>query len=152
MSFTFSDEDLERIASVLGVTPKRDNKLVRFELADAESGRQITLEILTELDMPEQLSEDGQPNNLVSVVTANSFLQVHCCTGFISSQELGEVIFVARQAGRTSGLVVEREAAAYLYASVDERLLSTDFEKLPPEMIMSSVALSMTETLFNDMK
>jgi hypothetical protein len=151
MSFIFSDDDLERIASVLGAAPKRDNKLVRFELADEDSGRQITLEVLTDLDMPEQLAE-GQPNNLVSVITANSFLQLHGCTGFISSQELGEVIFVARQSGRTSGLVVEREAAASLYASVDERLLSTDFEKLPPEMIMSSVALSMTETLFNDLK
>lgn len=151
MSFSFSDDDLQRIASVLGVTPKRDNKLLRFELSHEDSGRSLTLEILTELEMPDKLAE-GQPNNLVSVITANSYLQLHGCTGVISSQELGEVIFVARHSGRTSGLVVEREAGTSLYAHVDERLLSTDFEKLPPEMIMSSVALSMTETLFQDLK
>ena len=151
MSFSFSEDELGRIAGVLGVEPKVDNKLVRFELSDEESGRKISLEILTELDMPDQLAE-GQPNNLVSVVTANSYLQLHGCTGVISSQELGEIIFVARHSGRTSGLVVEREAFSSLYAHVDERLLSTDFEKLPPEMIMSSVALSMTETLFQDLK
>ncbi len=151
MSFSFSDEEIARIETVLGVEPKRDNKLVRFELSDEESGRKISLEILTELEMPEQLAE-GQPNNLVSVITPNSFLQLQGCTGFISSQELGEIIFVARHSGRTSGLVVEREAFSSLYAHVDERLLSTDFEKLPPEMIMSSVALSMTETLFQDLK
>ncbi len=151
MSFSFSDEEIKRIATVLGVEPKRDNKLVRFELSDEESGRKISLEILTDLDMPEQLAA-SQPNNLVSVITSNSFLQLQGCTGFISSQELGEIIFVARHSGRTSGLVVEREAFASIYAHVDERLLSTDFEKLPPEMIMSSVALSMTETLFQDLK
>ena len=151
MSFSFSEDELGRIATVLGVQPKVDNKLVRFELSDEESGRKISLEILTALEMPEQLAE-GQPNNLVSVITPHSYLQLHGCTGVISSQELGEVIFVARHTGRTSGLVVEREAFSSLYAHVDERLLSTDFEKLPPEMIMSSVALSMTETLFQDLK
>ena len=151
MSFTFSDEDMQRIASVLGVEAKQNDKLFRFELSDEDSGRHMTLEIQTELDVPANLRED-QPNNLVSVTTQHAFLQLHGCTGYISSKELGEVIFVARQAGRTSGLVVEREAFSSLYAHVNERLLSTDFEKLPPEMIMSSVALSMTETLFNDLK
>ena len=150
MSFSFSTEDLDRIGSVLNATPKRDGNLIRYELSHGESGRQISLEILTDLDMPDKLAE-GQPNNLVSVITQDSFLQLQGCTGFISSQELGEVIFVARTAGRTCGLVVEREVFSSLYANVDERLLSTDFEKLPPEMIMSSVALSLTETLFNDM-
>lgn len=151
MRFSFSDDDIQRIASVLGVTPKHDDRLVRFELSDEESGRRLTLEILTELEMPADVTND-QPNNLITVTTQHAFLQLHGCTGFISSKELGEVIFVARQAGRTSGLVVEREAYASLYAHVNERLLSTDFEKLPPEMIMCSVALSMTETLFNDLK
>jgi hypothetical protein len=31
------------------------------------------------------------------------------------------------------------------------RLLSTDFTQLPPELIMSSVALSVTEDLFGDL-
>ena len=62
-----------------------------------------------------------------------------------------EVIFFAKQGGKTCGLVVEREAGSSLYANVDDRLLSTDFTRLPPEMIMSSVALSMTDSLFNDL-
>jgi len=50
----------------------------------------------------------------------------------------------------TNGLVIEREAACSLYANVANRLLSTDFTQLPSELVMSSVALSMSETLFND--
>lgn len=150
MSYIFEDSDLDRIGSVLGVSPKMDDKLARFELFDEDSGRHLSLEILTELHLPENL-ETPAPNNLISVYAAGAFLQMQGCTGFIASKELGEVIFVAREGGKTSGLVIEAVAAASLFANVSEKLLSTDFQKLPPEMIMSSIALSMAETLFSDL-
>lgn len=149
MPFSFSDDDVERIASVLGVTPKFDGNLVRFELVDESSGRSVSLEIQRELQLPDVL--EGQPSTLVSVYASSSFLQLQGCTGYIASQELGEVIFFAKHSGVTNGLVVEREAGSSLYANVMDRLLSTDFTQLPPELIMSSVALSMTETIFNDL-
>lgn len=149
MPFSFASDDIERIASVLGVSPKFDGNLVRFELHDESSGRSVSLEIQRELPLPGVL--EGQETNLVSVYAASSFLQLQGCTGYIASQELGEVIFFAKQGGITNGLVVEREAGSSLYANVDDRLLSTDFTQLPPELIMSSVALSMTESIFNDL-
>ena len=149
MAFAFSEADLQRIASVLDVPAKFDDAVVRFELADEESGRRLTLEVRPDVTLPEELAAD--PTNLISVYAASSFLQLQGCTGFIASQELGEVIFFARQGGVTNGLVIEREAGCSLYANVDDRLLSTDFTQLPPEMIMSSVALSMTESIFGDL-
>ena len=77
-----------------------------------------------------------------------AFLQLHGCTGYLSSEELGEVIFFARDGRRAAGLVVERGAGASLYANVSEALLSTDFTQLPPEVMMAAVALSMSESLF----
>lgn len=149
MPFSFSDEDFERIAGVLRVPGKRERSLVRYELRDETSGRRLSLEIIPEIDLPDAVRDD-QAGNLVSVYAASSFLQLHGCTGFIASNELGEIIFFARRAGMTNGLVIEREAGCSLYANVDSRLLSADFTQLPPELIMSSVALSMTETLFDD--
>jgi len=149
MAFSFSEADLKRISNVLGVSPKTDGGLTRFELKDEASGRHLALEILNGLELPEGVEEAG--STLVSVYAPASFLQLQDCTGFIASEDLGEVIFFARRNGRTSGLVVEREVGCSLYANVDERLLSTDFTQLPPELIMSSVALSMTETLFSDL-
>ena len=150
MAFTFADTDAARIASVLGVPAKQDGTLVRFELQDAESGRHLTLEVQPSLQLPSGLTNDG-PANLVSVYAASSFLQLQGFTGYIASQELGEVIFFARRGGTTSGLVVEREAGCSLFSNVDDQLLSADFTQLPPELVMSSVALSMTESLFNDL-
>jgi hypothetical protein len=66
----------------------------------------------------------------------------------MASEELGEVIFFARQNDRVNGLVVERMAGCSLYANVSEKLLSADFTKLPGEIMMSAVALSMSEPLF----
>lgn len=149
MPFDFRSEDLARIAQTLGVAVRSEGGIHRFELADAASGRRLSLEVSTALVLPASLAE--MPPNAVSVYTPFSFLQLHGCTGFLASDELGEVIFFARRAGTTSGLVVEREAGCSLYAHVDERLLSTDFTALPPELAMSSVALSLTETLFSDL-
>lgn len=150
MAFSFSDADIDRIASVLEVPAKRDGTIVRFELKHEESKRWIKLEIQTRLDLPAGVM-DQPPNNLISVSSPSSFLQLQGCTGFIASQELGEVIFFVKRAGTTNGLVVERAAGCSLYANVEDALLSADFMQLPPEMVMSSVALSMTETLFNDL-
>lgn len=150
MAFAFSEADLQRIASVLGVPAKPDGPLVRFELKDEESGRRLTLEVRPDVALPEAFA--GETANLISVYAASSFLQLQGCTGYIASQELGEVIFFARRSGVTNGLVIERQAGCSLYANVDDRLLSTDFTQLPPEMIMSSVALSMTESIFNDIE
>ena len=58
------------------------------------------------------------------------------------------MIFFAREGGRVDGLVVERQAGCSLYANVSEKLLSADFTRLPPEVMMSAVALSMSEPLF----
>lgn len=148
MSFEFSDEDFARISSVLGVKTERDGNVIRYRLTDPESGRKLAVEINVNVVLPDDIADATR--TLVSAYAANSFLQLHGCTGFIASEELGEVIFFARQRGSTNGLVVERQAGCSLYASVDDRLLSADFTQLPPEVMMSSVALSMTETLFND--
>lgn len=149
MPFSFTDADIERIEAVLGVEAKKDESMARFELADEDSGRRITLEIHRKVTSP-GLSETDF-TNLVSVYAPASFLQLQGCTGFIGSEDLGEVLFVARSGDTANGLVVERHAGCSLYANVDTKLLSTDFTQLPPELIMSSVALSVTEDLFGDL-
>ncbi len=149
MAFRFSQDDIDRIAEVLNAEAKKDAASFRFDLTDESSGRSLALEIRPAIEMPSVL--DSRPYTLISVYAASSFLQLQDCTGFIASSELGEVIFFGKQAGVTNGLVVEREAGCSLYANVDDRLLSADFTLLPPELIMCSVALSMSDTLFDDL-
>jgi len=150
MAFAFSNSDIDRIAEVLDTTGQKDGSVVRFILEDEHSGRKVTLEITSNLLLPDAMKKE-QSDTLVTVMAPCSFLQLQGCTGFIASKELGEVIFFARRSGVTNGLVVEREAGCSLYANFDQRLLSTDFTQLAPELIMSTVALSLTESLFSDL-
>lgn len=146
MAFTFSDADLEHIGTVLGIHAKHEGSVARFELLNEANARRIVLEINRQITLPPLVADD-EPPNLVSVYAANSFLQLQGCTSFIASEELGEVIFFAKRGGVANGLVVEREAGCSLYANVDEQLLSTDFTQLPPELIMSSVVLSIFDDI-----
>lgn len=150
MAFTFTDKDIKRIESVLEVPVKWDGKVARFELTSESTGRRVALEIHVQVPVPTDIDESGV-SNLVSVYASASFLQLQACTGFIASKDLGEVIFVAKTGHAANGLVVERAVGCSLYANVDTRLFSTDFTQLPPELIMSSVALSITEELFDDL-
>ena len=142
-------DSVPRIAEVLGTTAKVENGLARCDLRHDASGRTMVLEIRFDLPLPETL-QDHKGASLVTVYATNSFLQLQWCTRFVSSSELGEVIFFSKHAGTTSGLVVEREAACSLYANVDDRVFGSDFMDLPPELVMSSVALSLTDSLFDD--
>jgi hypothetical protein len=57
------------------------------------------------------------------------------------------VTFFAEHNGRLSGIVVEKQAACSTFTNVETSLLSGDFEKLAPEVMLSGIALSLTEPL-----
>ncbi|MCB0717233.1 MAG: hypothetical protein KDD65_02235 [Bacteroidetes bacterium] len=150
MAQALTRENVELIAEALGVPAQGSDTSVRFELSHDGTARTLTVELYFALELPKDLETAGK-GVLVSVYGTNSFLQLHRCTHFITSKELGEVIFFARNNGITNGLVVEREAACSLHSNVDDRLLSADFMALPPQLVMSTVALSLTDTLFDDL-
>ena len=127
--------DLDRIAQALGVDPEREGGLVRYSLA--ANGRTLVLEVTPE-------AEGGA---LVTVYSQVAHLQLHGCEAVVASEELGEALFLGRDGGRVSGLMVERAAGCSLYANVPETLLSADFTTLAPEVMQSAVVLSLGETL-----
>ena len=146
MKQVFTKKDIERIAKVLGSQPKRMANNYRFLLQNKEDGRRLSLEIYPDIPIGDKTG------NLISVYTGNSHLQLHFCTGYVVSQALGEVTFVAEHQGRVAGLIVEREAGCSLYANVDASLLSGDFTQLGPEVMLSGIALSLTEHLLPESK
>lgn len=147
MPYIISEDDIKGIANALAVPPVHDGETIRFELVHED--RRLVLEIQPSLNLPDV--PESEPVGLVSVYGMNAFLQLHGVTGILASEELGEVIFFARRIGTTSGLVVERAAGCSLYANVNDQLLASDFTKLPAEVMMSAVALSISETLFGDL-
>ena len=139
MNEPFSDEQIRSIGDVLGVAPKRETNLIRFEIDAGEAARRHTIEMYPNIPIGEHMGA------LVCVYTANANLQLQHCSGVIASDMMGEVTFVAEFGGKVSGLIVEKGGGCSLYANVDRALLSGDFTTLGPEVMMSGIALSLTE-------
>ncbi|NIM98921.1 MAG: hypothetical protein GTO24_12815 [candidate division Zixibacteria bacterium] len=138
----FTKKDIDRIADCLkaeGVRKQKDN--YRIRLIAEEGRRTLILEIYPEVT----LGKGKGP--MVVVYTSNAHLQLHSCSGYVTSDELGEVTFVGESAGKISGLVVESQAACSLYANVKREVLSGDFTKLGVEVMLSGVALSLAEEI-----
>ena len=135
----FSNKDIEKISSVLGISAFKENQAYRWKIENQESGRTLTLELYKNIPIGKSRG------NLVSVYTRSTHLQLHFVSGYVVSEMLGEVTFVGANEGHLSGLIIEREAACSLYANVDDQLLSGDFTKLGPEVMLSGIALSLAE-------
>lgn len=135
---------LDSLNALFGIRPKETGDVLRYEIKDEDSGRKLAFEII--FDIPVH----GEPTSMVSVYSSNTFLQLHGCSGFLTSELLEQVTFFGKQNGLTSGLIIEKNAGCSLYANVKDVLLKGDFTKLPPELMMCSVALSLTDTLDNE--
>lgn len=143
MHVKFTRNDIKRIGDVLGVEAKYRGNVYRFEVQNAEHKRKLSLEIYPDIPI------GHQTGNLISVYTHTAHLQLHFCSGYVVSSELGEVTFVGEQSGRLCGLIIEREGGCSLYANVDRSLLTGDFTKLGPEVMLSGIALSLTEDVLS---
>ncbi|MGB2869665.1 MAG: hypothetical protein WBD36_14510 [Bacteroidota bacterium] len=141
MAFAFTEKDVRKIGLVLAAHPKHLGSNYRFEIPSKNQTRKLALEIYSNIDIGKR------KGNLVSVYTPNAHLQLHFCTGYVVSKMLGEVTFVGESDGKLSGLTVEREGGCSIYANVDREILSGDFTTLGPEVMLSGIALSLTETV-----
>lgn len=139
MSFSIKPSDIRKLEKTFGVQARSMGDNVRFELAPADAHRKLALEVYSQIQI------GRQKGTLISVYTENAHLQLHFCSGYVVSELLGEVTFVAEQDGKLSGLIIEREGGCSLFANVDRSLVSGDFTKLGPEVMLSGIALSLTD-------
>ncbi len=140
----FTEHDVRKVVSVLGAgTFNFQEDHYRIRLENREEKRLLTLEIYPKIHLGDK---EGM---LVVVYTSSAHLQLHNCSGYVCSEELGEVTFVAETDGTLSGLVIEQGAGCSLYAGLDRQLISSDFTKLGVEVMLSGVALSLAEQIFD---
>ncbi len=146
MKKVFGKRDIDRIAAVLQTEAKLKGNMYRFEISGGEQRVKLALEIYPDIPI------GRRKGNLITVYASAAHLQLHFCTGYVVSELLGEVTFISENDGKVSGLIVEREGGCSVYANVDREILSGDFTTLGPEVMLSSVALSLAEDLLPENK
>ncbi|HTY60211.1 MAG TPA: hypothetical protein VMF59_15420 [Bacteroidota bacterium] len=150
MATVFTPSAIKRLESLFGVPARSMGTNFRFEIAAHESGSQAVRRLALEIYPDIRIGR--KKGNLISVYTEAAHLQMHFCSGFVVSEDLGEATFVGEHRGKLSGLIVERNAGCTLFANVDRAILSGDFTQLAPEVMMSGVALSLTEPVLETEK
>ncbi len=146
MKFKFDEKKLAEIEKVLETRFTKRGNQYRAVLLNPEEHRKLSIEIYPEIQIGKR------KGNLISIYTNNTHAQLHFCDGFVASDFLGEVTFFAEYKGRLSGIVVEKQAACSIFTNIERELLSGDFEKLAPEVMLSGLALSLTEPLLDQTK
>jgi len=131
----FTKRDAERVGEVLKVKPKSQKNSFLFNVGK------------TSLEIFPKIKIGKKSGTLVSVYTPYSHLQLHFCTGYVASDLLGEVTFIGEHDGMVSGLIIEANGACSFYANLDKEILSGDFTKLEPQVMIPGIALSLGELL-----
>jgi len=144
MKNIFTETEIIKIAKLLKCDWKYRGNNYRLTLENVDNNRKLALEIYPDIQI------GNKRGNLISVYTANTHLQLHFCTGFVISEMLGEVTFFNEESGRVTGLIVEQEVGCSMYANVDKSVLSGDFTTLGPEVMLSGIALSLTEQVLRE--
>ena len=140
----FEKSNIDDIARIIGADKVEwDTDHYRLKVIAEQAKRMLVLEIYPETKLGKS------KGSMVVVYSGNTHLQLHNCSGFVLSEELGEVTFVGETGEYISGLVVEKEAACSLYANICRDLISSDFSKLGVEVMLSGVALSLAEDIID---
>lgn len=139
MKSTFKKSDISAIGKVLGAVGKPKGNNVRFELTNAQERRQLALEIYPDLTIGKK------KGNLISAYTHNTHFQLHFCSGYVVSNDVGEVTFISETKDKVSAIVIEREGGCTFYSNVDRSILSGDYRMLAIDVMLAGIALSLTQ-------
>ena len=139
MKSTFTKSDIAKIGKVLGVEGKLRGNNFRFELANRRENRQLALEVYP------NISIGKKKGNLVSAYTHNTHFQLHFCSGYVVSQDVGEVTFIGETKDKVSAIVIEKEGGCTFYSNVDRKILSGDYRVLSIDVMLAGIALSLTD-------
>ena len=140
----FEKSQIDEIAGIIGADQVEwETDHYRLKVVAEQVKRMLVLEVYPGTKLGKKTG------SMIVVYAGGAHLQLHNCTGFVLSEELGEVTFVGEMDNYISGLVVEKEAACSLYSNIARDLVSSDFTKLGVEVMLSGVAMSLAEDIID---
>lgn len=131
-----NEKNLLEMENLLSLKFTKNENTYSLRIQDPKLKSNIALDIFI----------DPDEDNLVSLYSENSHLQLQSCRYFIISYMLEEIIFYTESENKISGLIISKKGDCSLYANVDRSILAADFMNLNSEKLLSAVALSVIES------
>lgn len=141
MAFLFTDEDIRRIAETLGGEPQTTGDETSIWLTNPVSRQSLTVNLHNNVQLGKE-----RMGALVVAQTQHGYFELHDCTGFMVF-EPDEVIFIGSEGEYISSIVVGGQCTCSMFVNIRREILSTDFTRLDPRVLMSAMQLSLTEDI-----
>lgn len=132
----FNKQNVQEVAALLGAKVETAGEESILRIGGGDGGPAIVLSVSF-------LEEAGC---VLSAQTSYGYFELHCVSRYVPV-EPDEVIFVAEENTRISGLVVGRRGNCSLFANVDRSILSADLSTLEPALLLASMQLGLTEVV-----
>lgn len=129
-------DSLEELSTVLGARREQLGNESILTIGDGGTAPAIVLTI----------SFIGSEIVVLSAQTVHGYFELHHVARAVPV-ETGEVIFVAEEGERISGLVVGREGTCSLFSNVSRSTLSADFTTLEPPLLLAAMQLGLAENI-----
>ena len=132
----FNRNSVQEIAALLGADIETNGNESILRIGGGEAGPAIVLSV--------SFLNDG--NVVLSAQTSYGYFELHNVRRYVPV-EPDEVIVVAEEGNRVSGLVVGSLGNCSLFANVDRSILSADFREIEPSLLLAAMQLGLTEVV-----
>ena len=129
-------EQIEGLAKLLDAELVTSDSDYVLRIGGGESGPAIVLSI----------SFLQNSSVTLSAQTSYGYFELHTVSRMVPV-EPDEVIFVAEDGQKVSGLVVSKQGACSLFANVERSLLSADLSTVEPSLLLAAMQLGLTEVV-----
>ena len=131
-----TSETIDDIVKILNARREQNGAETICYIGDGSATPSIVL-MLTSLD---------EGIVVLSAQTVHGYFELHNVIRFVPV-EPDEVIFVAEEGDRISGLVVGAGGTCSLFANVHRRTLTADFAALEPALLLAAMQLGLAENV-----
>jgi hypothetical protein len=141
MGFSFTNEDIEQISTILSKSPKEFEKSWSWRFDNPETKQSLVITIYNNV----KLGKESE-GSLISVQSQHGYFELHDCRGYLVF-EPDEIIFVQSTDDKVSSLIVGKQATCSMFTNISRDILNADFTTLDPTVLLSAMQLSLTETI-----
>ncbi|MBS1911049.1 MAG: hypothetical protein JST22_03605 [Bacteroidetes bacterium] len=127
---------IDAIAGILGARREANGAETILSIGGGAGASSIVL----------TLTPVGAESLVLSAHTVHGYFELHDVARFVPV-EPDEVIFVAEEGDRISGLVVGASGTCSLFANVNRATLASDFSSLEPALLLAAMQLALAENI-----
>jgi hypothetical protein len=139
MAFSFIEQDIETISSILGQKPEAFENSWTWNLRNDASDKPMIINLYNSINF-----DGDKEGSIVSVQTRHGYYELHNLTGFLVF-EPDEIIFICSKKKTLSCLIVGKGNTCSFYANIHKKMLHRDPTELDPAVLLASMQLSLIE-------